>query len=190
MFYFIEGISGAGKSTYLELIWRDVDKIIEGDLIKPQPFCDGKRISLDDYKEQHIRQLRLLSDIKSQNVAIMGGLLHTIEYDLIGIYDFGKQQIIQYIEEIILFVPENSRIIYLETTDIANNFKTVLEERYLSRPDWIRGLFDYLNRTAYCQTMGGKGEDGALKLMEMIYECDKDILSKIHIDKKIITRKI
>ena len=51
MFYFIEGISGAGKSTYLELIWRDVDKIIEGDLIKPQPLCDGKRISLDDYKE-------------------------------------------------------------------------------------------------------------------------------------------
>lgn len=176
MFFFVEGISGAGKTTYVNKHLQNNSVIIEGDCVKPRPFINGERISIEDYKRQHRDGLEALCEIKAQNVVVVGGVLHGVEYDLIGIYDFDKERVIQYIEEITAYLPKKSQIIYLETTNVSETIKSVLRERYSLRPDWVRGILDFVERTVYCKKMGWNGEDGVIQLIKMIYECDKDIL--------------
>lgn len=191
MYYFVEGVSGAGKSTFVNSVFHDKDIIVEGDIVKPLTFIDGKSITIENYKKLHKEKLKALYDIKSsKNVVVVGGLLHVVEYDLVGVYNFDKQKIIQYFRDIITCVPDNSQIVYLETTNIVENTKNILKERYLTRPEWIRGIFDYIDRVSYCQKMDWHGEEGFVKLMEMIYDCEKSILQEIKIEKKILVRKI
>lgn len=191
VYYFIEGVSGTGKSTFVSKFFQDKEIIIiEGDAIKPYPFIDGRKITIEEYKKQHRDKLCSLDRIKSKDVVIVGGLLHGVEYDLIGVYDFDKQRVIQYIRDMVVYIPSDSQIIYLETSNIVENTKNILNERYLSRPDWIRGIFDYLSRVLYCQKMGWNGEEGFIKFVEMLYDCDKSILQEIKVDMKILVRKI
>mgnify|MGYP004480544505 CR=1 FL=1 len=188
MFYFIEGVSGAGKSTYVKENFGEKAIVIKGDSVKPTTFINGEQIPIEKYEEQHKRRLISLSDIKSQDVVIVGGLLHGIMYDLIGIYELNQTEIIKYIESIIICLPQDSMIIYLETTDLSENVRSILKERYISRPEWIRGIFDYLTRATCCKNQGWKGEDGVIQLMKMIYDYDKAVLREININKRIIIR--
>lgn len=190
MYYFVEGVSGAGKSTYVKDQFQENYIVIEGDYVKPSPFYNGKRIHLDEYKKQHIDCLASLQESEAQSVVIVGGLMHGAMYDLIGIYDLNKSEIVKYFESVITCVPKDSKLIYLETDNLSQSIKAILKERYLLRPEWIRGIFDYLTRVSMCRKLGWQGENGVLQLMQMIYKYDKAVLQALNIDKKTIVRDL
>lgn len=197
MYYFIEGVSGAGKSTFVQRTFQNTDAvIISGDILKPCPFIDEFRrnyISLNSYKEQHIHNLNSLNCYHTENLVIVGGLLHAVEYDLIGFYGYDTHQLIEYTEEIIRIIPKESTIIYLETTKTELATSAVINERHFTRPAWISGMIDYLENSPFCIAKGWKGELGIIELTQMIHYCDKAVLQAIEkadVNIQIITRNL
>lgn len=200
MVYFLEGISGSGKSTYINNLLSDQHDqhsyplVIHGDSLQA-PFVktqDGTVVipPIEKYLQSQINVWKsfFISADSEKDIYISGGLLHGPEFVLIGLYELSREELFAHVEDMLLCVPCDFSMIYLQLSDVETNMETLLRDRSESNPEWVNGMCKFVENSPFCIKKGWVGKNGVCRYLKMMNEYDLYVIGRLGTNVSIISR--
>lgn len=181
----IEGISGSGKTTYIKNLKKHIGVdnvsvvVLHGDKFRPSILDNVDQYFLDNKKLLH----ELLAKIDG-DIIIIDGLIHTTEYDLIGVFDLCKEKLLEYYIDILAEIDSVCSLVYVCVPDVDKLINEIIVERNSSRKEWIEGIKSFLMLSDLSKKNGWSGESGIVSLLKYIKECDEYIYENLCLRKK------
>lgn len=187
----VEGLSGSGKTTYIKSLLDSLDtenaKIISihGDIFRPSVLYDV---------EQYMRDIKRLLlekiDKTDGGTIIIDGLIHTTEYDLVGIFELDKEKLLLCYEELINAINHSVRLVYISVSDVHRLIGQTISERKICREGWIKGVKKFLKYSPVAKRNGWEDEEGIEPLLLLLNDCSEYVYSNIFLEKERIIRNL
>lgn len=185
----VEGLSGAGKSTYIkkrigDALDNENTVVIHGDRIRP---------SIKENVEQYFQENRSLLQktlmTTVEDTIIIDGSIHTTEYDLIGCFELSQIELVEYYTELFREVNSSCFLVYICVLNLEKIIEETLSERKEKRKDWLEGMERFLDFSVLAKQNSWIGENGIKSFLKYINGYNEYLYDNLCVKKQKYIRK-